>query len=367
MPAESSDGARLGALLADLLDVADTRAHRDFRCAVNNAIAVEIDFLTIACLQKPKLTTRIDSHDGANRLIFMPLGLTAHETRPVLQLSAGTLERVIDGEGQIGITFILFRCASNVDLTTVRQREPNAYLILAAGLVPLARPSHHDATGRQPAKTALQRCNVLVDGRLQFRCAVDVFKLDLGWRLHNRLRFLTIRSRWEALALSKINPCFPEIRSNSSDAETGMPAQFTNLLVAIDGSEGAWRALDVALAMTNAASGSLTVITVGVELTHREVAEFRRTEGEEADASEVFADRLLAEARRRVDRTIGKPARMLLRWGDPAEAIINTIAEEKFDAIVVGRRGRGQLAGLLLGSVSQKVVSLAPCIVVVVP
>ncbi|MGE3392156.1 MAG: universal stress protein, partial [Gammaproteobacteria bacterium] len=29
--------------------------------------------------------------------------------------------------------------------------------------------------------------------------------------------------------------------------------------------------------------------------------------------------------------------------------------------------GRGQLAGLLLGSVSQEVVSRAPCIVVVVP
>jgi nucleotide-binding universal stress UspA family protein len=32
----------------------------------------------------------------------------------------------------------------------------------------------------------------------------------------------------------------------------------------------------------------------------------------------------------------------------------------------MGRRGLGRLAGLLLGSVSQKVVSLAPCIVIVV-
>ena len=146
-----------------------------------------------------------------------------------------------------------------------------------------------------------------------------------------------------------------------------MPVPFTNLLAAIDGSEGGWRALDVAIAMTKAAGGSLAVITVGVALTGRELAEFRRAEGEGTDASEVFAERLLAEARRRVDRAAGKPAKTLLRWGDPAEAIINAIAEEKFNAIVVGRRGRGRLAGLLLGSVSQKLASLAPCIVVVVP
>ena len=55
------------------------------------------------------------------------------------------------------------------------------------------------------------------------------------------------------------------------------------------------------------------------------------------------------------------------RLGQPHPAIVETIGREKADAIVVGRRGHGQLSGLLLGSVSQKLCSLAPCVVIMVP
>jgi len=54
-------------------------------------------------------------------------------------------------------------------------------------------------------------------------------------------------------------------------------------------------------------------------------------------------------------------------WGDVAQSLLEIAAHGPVDMIVLGRRGRGQLAGLLLGSVSQKVVSLAPCPVIVVP
>lgn len=50
----------------------------------------------------------------------------------------------------------------------------------------------------------------------------------------------------------------------------------------------------------------------------------------------------------------GHPAQVLLDAADPA------------DLLVVGSRGRGGFTGLLLGSVSQYVVSRAPCPVVVV-
>ena len=52
--------------------------------------------------------------------------------------------------------------------------------------------------------------------------------------------------------------------------------------------------------------------------------------------------------------------------GDPASAILEIANVRKSDVIVMGWRGLGRLAGLLLGSTSQKVVSHAPCPVLIV-
>jgi nucleotide-binding universal stress UspA family protein len=52
--------------------------------------------------------------------------------------------------------------------------------------------------------------------------------------------------------------------------------------------------------------------------------------------------------------------------GSPAEAIINVAKTRESDVIVIGSRGLGKLAGLVMGSTSQKVVSHAPCPVLIV-
>jgi nucleotide-binding universal stress UspA family protein len=54
-------------------------------------------------------------------------------------------------------------------------------------------------------------------------------------------------------------------------------------------------------------------------------------------------------------------------FGESAATIIDVVRRDSIDTLVVGRRERGQLARLLLGSVPQKLVTLAPCIVIVVP
>ena len=52
--------------------------------------------------------------------------------------------------------------------------------------------------------------------------------------------------------------------------------------------------------------------------------------------------------------------------GPAAEAILRAAEGQMIDAIVIGSRGLGQATGLLLGSVSDKVMHNAPCTVVVV-
>src|SRR5262249_5933654 len=52
--------------------------------------------------------------------------------------------------------------------------------------------------------------------------------------------------------------------------------------------------------------------------------------------------------------------------GDPANAIVQRAREVKADLVVVGTRGLSNIKGLLLGSVSNKVISTAECSVVTV-
>ena len=55
-----------------------------------------------------------------------------------------------------------------------------------------------------------------------------------------------------------------------------------------------------------------------------------------------------------------------LLQGDPAGELIHLIKSEKADAVVSGSRGLGNLRGLLVGSVSNKLSQHAPCACIMV-
>lgn len=79
---------------------------------------------------------------------------------------------------------------------------------------------------------------------------------------------------------------------------------------------------------------------------------------------EKYARTMLRET---VRSTLGEDAQVVevVVQGHPAKALVEMSQDARL--IVVGSRGRGGFAGLLLGSVSQHVVAHARCPVVVMP
>lgn len=72
------------------------------------------------------------------------------------------------------------------------------------------------------------------------------------------------------------------------------------------------------------------------------------------------AERLLDRVQSLLPLHAGPPSKRL-ELGSPAEVIITTAEHEKVDLIVMGARGVGPIKERLLGSVSHRILTLAPC------
>jgi nucleotide-binding universal stress UspA family protein len=82
---------------------------------------------------------------------------------------------------------------------------------------------------------------------------------------------------------------------------------------------------------------------------------------------EAIATLILADAEALARKCGATRIRRVIGTGDPAAGILDAARDSRAGFIVMGKRGLGRLAGLLVGSVSQKVSALAECACVVVP
>jgi nucleotide-binding universal stress UspA family protein len=139
---------------------------------------------------------------------------------------------------------------------------------------------------------------------------------------------------------------------------------FKRVIWATDGSDTADRALSHARTLATEAGGELFVI-------HCE--EFTMP-GKAGGSFPVAADE--DELKAKIERQVaslseeGVSATLQMtrsRAGGAAHAIAEIAVREQADVIVVGTRGHTALAGLLLGSVTQRLLHIASCPVLAVP
>ena len=140
------------------------------------------------------------------------------------------------------------------------------------------------------------------------------------------------------------------------------------ILVATDGSAGADRAVDLAATLSRALDATLVILSVQEAPPGEVVEAYTSIERvAEAEIGEFTARAALGRAQLRAQKAGANAVRTRAETGDPTQRILEVAKNENADLIVVGKRGRGPIAALLLGSVSQKLVSLASCPVLVVP
>ena len=140
------------------------------------------------------------------------------------------------------------------------------------------------------------------------------------------------------------------------------------ILLAVDGSEYSGMASSMVEALRLRRRTAVTVATVVPEYAFlgeralnilRKSAKLSRAE-QQQKANDMVSDvaGMLASA--------GLAAETLVRWGNPAEAILEAARERDASLIVVGAKGQTDSAKFLLGDVAQKVMRHSKCSVLLV-
>jgi nucleotide-binding universal stress UspA family protein len=138
---------------------------------------------------------------------------------------------------------------------------------------------------------------------------------------------------------------------------------FKKILIANDGSEGAKKALKVAINLAKQDNAELHSISVEEGIPHYaatigEVEEYRK------EANDFFL-KINEEATEEAKKG-GVELNIKVQAGHEVEMIVNYAKEGNFDLLVIGFMGHSKIFGRVWGSTSQNITKLSPCTVIVV-
>ena len=142
---------------------------------------------------------------------------------------------------------------------------------------------------------------------------------------------------------------------------------FDKILVPVDGSEAAWRALEYAAGLGEKFNSKITIVhVVQAHYTLPTIAingeiPFLSVNIEEVEATgykimDLAKERMKAYANFETN----------LEFGHPAERVLSLVKENRFDLIVIGSRGLSGISEFFLGSISTNVSQYSPIPVMIV-
>jgi nucleotide-binding universal stress UspA family protein len=147
-----------------------------------------------------------------------------------------------------------------------------------------------------------------------------------------------------------------------AEKETLMPTQ--HVLVPLDFSSSADQALKYAIELAQTLRAHLTLLHV-IHLTPVALGDMLASSLEAyLQTVETEAEQQMHAARARVHQ-VGLRCDTIIVQGVPFQTIVDTAGDRDVDLIVMGTHGRTGLTHVLIGSVAEKVIRLAPCPVLV--
>jgi len=145
-----------------------------------------------------------------------------------------------------------------------------------------------------------------------------------------------------------------------------VPKPFTHILAPIDGSACSINAGRLAIELAAAFQARITFAYVVDTATLEELARASRRPIDQMQREmEANGQRYLRHLAQRAS-TYGLTVNQIIRSGVPYAEISGLVQEDGADLIVIGQVGRHGPRRLMMGSVTERVIELAPCPVLVV-
>ena len=140
---------------------------------------------------------------------------------------------------------------------------------------------------------------------------------------------------------------------------------FKNIVCAVDGSQHALRAAQIASELAAKVGAKLTFLTVAkpIKLTE-DVKRYMAAEhltGSPQYVLDEMTERILDQTKECAHRCGVAKVATEVKTGNPARTIVAFAESCGADLLVLGSRGVGDFEGMFLGSVSHKVTSMAKC------